>query len=148
MGTETEFISPTGTIKRDCDTVYSFVSDIRNFSRFVPADSVTNWVADADSCSFGVSPVGEAKITITERTPPSTVKFGGIALQNTNFRVWVQMKESEPSETKFRIVIKADLNQFYVLLATKPVNNFLERLVDQIEKFEGWDEIVKDTQSP
>jgi hypothetical protein len=148
MGTETEFISPTGTIKHDCGKVYNFVADIRNFSRFVPADSVTNWIADADSCSFEVSPVGEANIRIVERKQPTVVKFGGVALQNTAFRVWVQLKEVGLSETKFRIVIKADLNQFYKLLAAKPVNNFLERLVDQIEKFEGWDEITKDTQSP
>ena len=148
MSTETEFISPTGTIRHDCDKVYNFVSDIRNFSRFVPAGSVTNWVADADSCSFEVSPMGFAQVRITERTAPKLVKFEGVALQNTNFRLWVQMSECNHSETKFRIVAKAELNQFYKLLATKPINDFLERLVDQIEKFEGWDETIKDTQSP
>lgn len=148
MGTETEFISPTGTIKHDCDKVYNFVSDIRNFSRFVPDDTVTNWIADADSCSFEVSPMGIAEVRITERTAPKLVKFEGVALQNTNFRLWVQMSECNPSETKFRIVLKAELNQFYKLIASKPVNNFLERLVDQIEKFEDWHEIAKDTQSP
>lgn len=147
MGTETEFISPTGTIKHECSKVYNFVSDIRNFSRFVPEGSVTNWVADADKCSFEVSPMGQAEVRITERTPPKMVKFEGVALQNTKFRLWVQMNESNHSETKFRIVARAELNQFYKLLATKPVNDFLERLVDQIEKFEGWDEVVKDTQS-
>jgi len=148
MGTETEFISPTGTIGAGCDKVYTFVSDIRNFSRFVPADSVTNWVADADSCSFEVNPVGKANVNITLRTPPTAVKFEGVALQNTNFRLWVQMKESGPSETKFRIVVKADLNPFYKLLASKPVNDFLEDMVNRIEKFDGWDEVIKDTQSP
>lgn len=147
MSTETEFTSPAGTIRLSCDKVYNFVSDIRNFSRFIPADSVTDWVADADSCSFEISPVGEATVKITERIPPTVVKFEGVALQNTKFRLWVQMKESEPSVTRFRIVLKAELNPIYKLLAGKPINDFLERLVSQIEKFDGWDEVITDTQS-
>lgn len=147
MSTETEFTSPSGTIAQNCDKVYNFVSDIRNFSRFIPADSVTNWVADADSCSFEISPLGEATVKITERTPSTVVKFEGVALQSTNFRFWVQMKESEPTVTRFRIVLKAELNPFYKLLAAKPINNFLESLVGQIEKFDGWDEVLTDTQS-
>jgi carbon monoxide dehydrogenase subunit G len=148
MASESEFISPTGTIAAECTKVYSFVSDLRNFTRFIPEETVTNWVADEDSCSFEVSPVGKASVSITERVPSTKVKFEGIALQNIGFRIWVQLIDAEPKVTRFRIVLKADLNTFYKMMATKPVNNFLGKLVKEIEKFDGWDDFKTDTQSP
>jgi carbon monoxide dehydrogenase subunit G len=146
MSGETEFTSRTGTINRDIAAVYGFVSDIRNFNRLIPEDTVLNWVADADSCSFDISNLGSAKINIAERVPMTLVKFEGVAIQNTGFRLWVQLKEAEPSVTKFRLVIKADLNPFYKLMVSTPITNYLERLVGEIEKFEDWNGAISDTQ--
>jgi carbon monoxide dehydrogenase subunit G len=148
MSSETEFVSPAGTISADNTLVYNLVSDIRNFSRFIPEDTVTNWVADADSCSFEINPVGSVTIKLTERNPASLVKYEGVALQNTGFRIWVQMKEVEPSITRFRIVLRADLNPFYKMMASNAINGFLEKLVKEIEKVEGWEGFISDTQSP
>jgi carbon monoxide dehydrogenase subunit G len=148
MASESEFVSPTGTITADSTKVFSFVSDLRNFTRFIPEESVRNWVADKDSCSFDVSPVGQANVSITERVPITKVKFEGTALQNIEFRLWVQLIAEETDVTKFRIVLKAVLNPFYKMMATKPINNFLEKVVNEIEKFDGWDDFRPDTQSP
>jgi hypothetical protein len=148
MSSESEFISPAGTINAGSALVYKFVSDIRNFSRFIPEETVKNWVADPDSCSFEINPVGSVNVKVTERTPDSLVKFEGVALQNTGFRIWVQMKEAEPSVTKFRIVLRADLNPFYKMMASNAITGFLAKLVDEIEKVEGLDELISDTQSP
>jgi carbon monoxide dehydrogenase subunit G len=148
MSSETEFVSPAGTIKAGTTLVYNFVSDIRNFSRFIPEESVKNWVADAESCSFEINPVGSVTVKLTEKNPASLVKFEGVALQNTAFRIWVQLKDSEPTVTRFRIVLRAELNPFYKMMASNAINNFLEKLVKEIEKVEGWDGFTSDTQSP
>ena len=148
MSSETEFVSPSGTINAGSTQVYNFVSDIRNFSRFIPEETVKNWVADADSCSFEISPVGSVNVKLTERNPTSLVKFEGVALQNTAFRIWVQLKETETAVTRFRIVLRAELNPFYKMMASKAVSGFLERLVKEIEKVEDWEGFISDTQSP
>jgi len=147
MSAETEFTSPAGTLMVDSGKVFNFVTDIRNFSRFIPADSISDWVADIDSCSFRVNPMGEVAVTLTEKTPATLVKFEGTAMQSIGFKVWIQLKETEPGHTKFRIVVRAILNPFYKLIATKPASDFLERLVSEIENFEGWDDVISDTQS-
>ena len=148
MSSETEFVSPAGTINASSSLVYNFVSDIRNFSLFIPEETVKNWVADADSCSFEISPAGLVTVKVVERTPTSLVKFEGLALQNTGFRIWVQLKGAEPSVTRFRIVLRAELNPFYKMMASKTVAGFLEKLVKEIEKVEGWEGFISDTQSP
>ena len=90
MSSETAFVSPAGTINAGTTLVYNFVSDIRNFSRFIPEETVKNWVVDADNCSFEINPVGSVTVKLTEKNPTSLVKFEGVALQNTGFRIWVQ----------------------------------------------------------
>ena len=148
MSSEAEFVSPAGTINAGTTLVYNFVSDIRNFSRFIPEETVKNWVVDADNCSFEINPVGSVTVKLTEKNPTSLVKFEGVALQNTGFRIWVQLKEAEPSVTRFRIVLRAELNPFYKMMASNAINNFLEKLVKEIEKVEGWEGFTSDTQSP
>lgn len=148
MSSETEFVSPAGTINAGTTLVYNFVSDIRNFSRFIPEETVKNWVVDADNCSFEINPVGSVTVKLTEKNPTSLVKFEGVALQNTGFRIWVQLKEAEPSVTRFRIVLRAELNPFYKMMASNAINKFLEKLVKEIEKVEGWEGFTSDTQSP
>lgn len=148
MADETEFISRSGTIKAPADKVFRFVGDIRNFGKFVPADTFKNWEADADSCSFEISPLGKASLTIAERDPESKVKYEGSAFNNTSFRLWFQFREPEEEVTRFRIIIRADLNPFYKLMAKGPVNEFLEKVVSEIENYNDWDDVVTDTQSP
>jgi carbon monoxide dehydrogenase subunit G len=148
MSSESEFISPSGTINASSSLVYNFVSDIRNFSRFVPEETVKNWVADSDSCSFEISPAGSVTVKLTERIPTSLVKFEGVALQNTDFKVWVQLKETDASVTRFRIVLRAGLNPFYKMMASNAISGFLAKLVKEIEKIEGWEGFISDTQVP
>jgi hypothetical protein len=148
MADETEYISRPGTISAPAAKVFRFVRDIRNFGRFVPQDTFKKWEADADSCSFEISPLGKASIAIAERDPESKVKYEGSAFNNTSFRLWFQFREPEEGVTRFRIVIRADLNPFYKLMANGPVNEFLEKVVSEIENYNDWDEVFTDTQSP
>ena len=59
-----KFESRVGKITEDDEVIYSFVTDMRNFKQFIPADTVKNWEADIESCRFEVSPLGKAGIKI------------------------------------------------------------------------------------
>jgi len=133
-----KFESRIGKIEENEGVIFNFAKDMRNFKQFIPPDTVKNWEADINSCSFEVSPVGKAGLSIVERDPNKTVKFAGNGLNGTEFFLWLQLKQTGEKETRTRITIKADLNPALKMMATKPINDFLEKIVTGMESFKAW----------
>jgi carbon monoxide dehydrogenase subunit G len=133
-----KFESRVGKINSSSKAVYDFLNDMRNFKQFLPDGKVDNWIAEKDNCSFSVSPVGEARLRIIYSEPYSEVKYEGNGLNNTNFWLWVQLKQISEKDTRVKITIKADINPMIKMMASGPLNDFLDKLVSGMEKYSDW----------
>lgn len=133
-----KFESRVGRIEEKSEAVFTFLIDMRNFKQFLPDDKVQNWSAEKDNCSFEISPVGKAQLRIVDKEAYSVVKYEGQGLNNTNFFLWVQLKELSETDTRVKITIKAELNPVLKMMASKPLDDFLEKLVSGMENFSDW----------
>jgi carbon monoxide dehydrogenase subunit G len=138
MATNSNFVSRTGKLSCKPETVYNFITDIRNFKQFIPPGNIQNWQATDDNCSFQVPPIGSATIKITEKSPFSSVIFSGDALQKNDFTLNVHITENEKNLADVRLSLSADLNPFLKMMASDPIEKFLEMLISEMEKFEMW----------
>ena len=132
------FESRIGKISEKSELIFIFLNDMRNFKQFLPEKKVENWIAEKDNCSFEISPVGKSKLKIAEKEPFKYVKYKGDGLNNTRFNLWVQLKEMSESDTRVKITIKAEINPMIKMMATKPLKDFLEKLVVGMESFKDW----------
>jgi len=137
----TRYESRIGKIRAGEKEIYTFVTDMRNFRRFLPEHTIENWEASVDECSFEVSMVGKSIIKIVRKEPFSTVKYTGYGLNNTEFNFWIQLKEMNENDTRVKLTIKADLNPGLKAIASKPIKEFLNKLVGGMEEFNDWTEI-------
>lgn len=133
--------SRIASIDAGSSEIFDFLSDMRNFKRFLPEKTVQNWEASTDECSFEVTPVGRSVIKIMSKDPGNTVKYAGRGMNDTEFYIWVQLKELAEKDTRVKLTIKADLNPGIKLIASKPIKDFLEKLVSGMEKFDDWENI-------
>ena len=134
-----KFESRTGKISASDEVVYNFITDMRNFGRFIPGGTIEKWNATTDDCSFEISPVGGVKLSIIEREPFTTVKYVGDGLNNTESYLWVQLKQVAENDTRVKITIKAGINPMIRGMVAKPIDDFLEKLVSGLEKFSDWE---------
>lgn len=118
------------------EQIYGFLTDIRNFEQFIPAGSVHEWQADADTCSFGVPHLGNVKMTIDKKEPYSIVGFRGTALKNNHFEMQVHINRSEDDRAGVRVNLNTELNPFIKMMAAKPIGQFLEMVISRIENFD------------
>ena len=139
MDKMSKFESRTGRVNVSSKTIFGFITDMRNFKQFLPGKNLSNWQADNDSCSFEVSPIGKAHMKIVDTDPYKTVKYGGDGLNNTRFFLWIQLKEVSDSDTRVKITIMADINPMIKMMASGPINDFLDKLVSGMEVFDKWD---------
>jgi carbon monoxide dehydrogenase subunit G len=133
------FESRTGKLNCTPSEIFDFVTDIRNFKQFVPdGASVNELNIDRESCSFNISPLGNVNLNLSEKEPHKKVVYNGSALQSNDFSLILDIKETIAGKAEVHIKLAAKLNPLLKMMAAKPVGNFLEKLIDEMEKFRGW----------
>lgn len=139
MAELSRFESRSASLSCTGEKFYRFITDIRNFGRFMPAEVIKNWQADETSCRFVISGLGDLKLNISEKEPFSLVKFGGNALMTIDFILSALISDEGNGSGKVTLVMEAQLNPLMKMMASGPIENFLETLVNEMEKFENWD---------
>jgi hypothetical protein len=126
--------SKIGRLNQADEKIYNFLSDFNNFHNLIPADKVKNWSATSDSCQFTVDGIGDAGLKIIEKTPFSLIKVTSEGKTPINFFLWIQIKKIDEGSSAIRIVIEPQVNQMMMMMVKGPLQNFLDMLVDQVEK--------------
>ncbi|MGD2034327.1 MAG: SRPBCC family protein [Bacteroidales bacterium] len=128
--------SKIGKIVNTDEQVYNFLTDFNNFKNLIPEDKISDWESDEDSCSFSVNPIGKTGIKIVEKEPFKLIKLASLEEDKYNFTFWVQLKMVEENDTRIKLTLKADLNPMIQMMAKKPLQEFLDKLVDQLVKYD------------
>jgi hypothetical protein len=138
------FESRTGRLSCRAEDLFYFLTDIRNYEQFIPKDKLSDIRIDKDSCTFNIGMLGNVNINIKERTPYSEVVFSGKAIMVNECSLYVKFHDTDPGNSEVRLLFIADLNPMLKLIASDPINKFLETIITEVEKFKGWKEIRKD----
>lgn len=131
----TKFESRIGKLNTSGEKAFSFLSDFRNFSRFIPADKIKEWEASTEQCKFTVEGVGKVGLKIIEKEPYKLVKITGDSTAGLEFFFWIQIKEIGEKDTRVKLTIKVDLNPMMKIVAAKPLKSFVNLMVDKIEEY-------------
>lgn len=133
------FESRTGRLACNAEEVFTFVTDIRNFERFIPGGIISNWNAEKESCSFSVSILGTVTVRLSEKERFTKVVFSGDALKKNDFLLTLNITDNVGDHAEVRILLNAELNPMMKMMAVKPIKQFLERLINEMEGFRDWE---------
>ena len=126
--------SRIGKINNSEENVYNFLSDFNNFKELIPGDKIKDWESSSDTCRFTIESIGEARMQIVEKQPYKLIKVSSQVNNNIDFNFWIQIKQAGDNDTRIKLTIKADVNPMLQMVAKKPLQTFLDSLIDQIEK--------------
>jgi len=130
----TKIESKIGRISKPDEKIYNFLSDFNNFQHLIPPDKVKNWNSSNDSCNFTVDGIGDAGMKIIEKTPFSLIKITSDGKTPISFFLWIQIKKIDENTTGIKIVLEPQVNQMIFMMVKGPLQNFVDMLVDQLEK--------------
>jgi carbon monoxide dehydrogenase subunit G len=137
------FESRTGKLTCNAKEVFFFVTDIRNFERFIPVGIISNWKAEKESCSFSVSMLGTLSVRLAEKERYTKVVFSGDALKKNDFLLTLNITDNVSDHAEVMILLSAELNPMMKMMAGKPIGQFLERLINEMEGFSDWESARK-----
>lgn len=123
-------------IHRSAEQVYGVLSDFRNFTPLLQG-KVDQWEASENHCSFKVQGI-PMRLSIVEKTPGSLIKFSGDDGSPFDFTFWVQMKEVAPYDTRFRLVLHANLNMMMKMMLGSKLRDGIEQMAKHMaDAFNG-----------
>ena len=134
--------SRPGTISCNAGKAFAFITDLRNFGRFAREGTVSDWQAERDSCSFAVAMMGRVHVRIKEKEPEVKVVYEGDALNKNDFTIEIRLSAVPGGLAEAKLNMSADLNPMMKMLADKPIRQFMELLMQEIEKFRDWDDVA------
>jgi hypothetical protein len=135
------FESRPGRLSCRPGEAFSFITDLRNFDRFIQEGTISNWKADKESCSFSVSMVGAVNIRLVSKDEGKKVIYQGDALSSNDFTIRVDLSDDLSDHSEIRLFLTADLNPVLKMMADKPIRQFLDILINEIEGFRDWHDI-------
>ena len=127
--------SKIGKIHNTGENTYNFLSNFNNFNKLIPEDKIKNWESSENSCSFTADGIGEARMQIIEKEPFRLIKVSSEVNNKIDFNFWIQIKQVHENDTRIKLTIKADINPMLQMIAKKPLQNFLDSIIEQLEKF-------------
>jgi hypothetical protein len=134
--------SRAGKISCSQGEAFNFITDLRNFRRFIKEGTLSDWNAEKDSCSFSVSMLGTVKVRLIEKEAVKKVVFQGDALSTNDFTINVDISDNSSDPAEIKLSLSASLNPVMKMMADKPIRQFLEILMKEIEDFRGWHDIT------
>ena len=143
MSDLSNYESRSGSLSCTSKEVFDFVTDIRNFEQFIPAGTINNWQSGKDTCSFSVSMIGTVSLRIEKKEPYNKVIFNGDALKKNDFSLVLNILGNANNYAEVKVLLEAELNPMLKLMANKPIIQFLEMLIREMENFKGWKNITE-----
>lgn len=134
----TKFESAIKPLAASSQTVYTMLTDLRNLEKIrdrIPKDKISDVTFSEDEVMFKVEPVGNVGIKIIEREEPSCIKFTAVK-SPVEFMLWIQLKEISDNDTRLKVTLKADLSPMIKMMATKPLQGFVDTLANSIASFD------------
>ena len=132
------FTSRTANLRCSAKEFFDFATDIRNFEQFISAESFSNLKADKDSLSFQANMLGTVNLTIAEKEAYYKIVYRGENQRVNDFLLIIEISNSESGNALVIITLKAELNPMLKMLATAPVNRFIDLLCNKMEEYRGW----------
>ncbi|HBG69881.1 MAG: hypothetical protein A2W93_14810 [Bacteroidetes bacterium GWF2_43_63] len=128
-----EYESKNVLLNADRATVYSFLSDFRNFDQLIPSQ-VKNWEATADWCSFKAEGAGQVKLRyksksqeLIEIEPDMNLPVSG------EITLFVKLDDQLP-KTKATVGAHVSIPPMFSMMLSRPLKNLLEMIAEALEK--------------
>jgi len=124
--------SDYGIINQPTKKVFEYLSDLNNYIELLPADKITDWESDVDSCSFkikGATTIGFQKKSVE---PFNRINLISGDKSPIDFDLTIILSENG-DETKGHIEFESNVNPFLRMMIEKPLKNLFGHMVEKME---------------
>ena len=115
--------------------IYNVLSNMKNIERvkdLIPKDKIQEMEVESDRIRMKVDGLAQKiTIAIVDRIENDTIKFGAEGIpMNANF--WIQMKELNPTDTRLKLTVKAEIPMMFKFMIEKKLQQGLDQAAEML----------------
>ncbi|MBO4666296.1 MAG: SRPBCC family protein [Paludibacteraceae bacterium] len=135
---EQKYESKIQSIPAPVDKIYPVLSNLSNLERVkdkLPADKVSEVEISEDAVKMKVDGLGQkVVIRVVDKIENDTIKFGFDNIpMDVNF--WIQLKQVNPTDTRVKLTVKADIPMFFRMMIEKKLQQGLDDAAIMLTQF-------------
>ena len=127
------FKSDKITINKTSEDIFAFLSDFNNFEKLMP-EQVRNWQSTNESCSFTIKGMADLAMKMGQRTEFSQITYNSEGKKPFAFDLNTHFNSVDGDQTETQIILNADLNPMLKMMASRPLQNFVNLLVNKLKE--------------
>lgn len=118
-------------INRKVEEIFTFLSDFRNFEKLMP-EQISNWQADADSCSFEITGMASIELRMVEKKAPGFLKIDSEGKSPFPFSLITRLQKKSDALTESSFEIDADVNPVMSMMVKRPLENLVNMMNEKL----------------
>jgi carbon monoxide dehydrogenase subunit G len=124
--------SDTVTIKKPAKDVFNFLADLNNLEKIMP-EQVEKWTSTENECHFTVKGMASLGLKVIERVPYTKIALTRNGNAPFEYTITCHVEENGLNSS-VRMVFESDMNMMMKMMAERPLTNFVNMLVHNLEK--------------
>lgn len=120
-------------IDQPAERVYDFLADCNNHEQLMP-ENIYNWSSTRDEARFTIQNMAKLALKVDERVPNQEIRI--VPLEKAPFDVtmkWV-IESTGTMTSRAKLIIEADLNMMMKMLASGPLQKFVDHQVARLKE--------------
>ena len=119
--------SPTRSVNQNSETVFNFLSDVKNFEKLMPENIDKFELLNEDTFRFALRGMPEIVLRKEEEYPNSKVVLGA-ASSKLNFTLTADIQEIDSNKSDVSLVFEGKFNAMMAMMIKGPITNFIQTL--------------------
>lgn len=120
------------TAFKSSEFIYSNLEKLESYEALMP-DTIEKFEIDNNSFIFGLKGMPEIRLVLKDKTPNSSIVLGA-ASSKMPFTLQLNINELSENSSEIQILFNGDFNPMVSMMVKKPLTNFIETLIQNIEK--------------
>ena len=121
-------------INRSNIVLFNFVGNFDNFGKLMP-EQVTDWKSTDDTCSFTISGMASLSMRMALKQPNDKIVMASVGEKPFSYELICHLVALSDENTEAQLVFDAQLSPMIAMMATRPLQNFINILVNKLKAY-------------
>ena len=120
-------------ITASAETIFTFLSDFNNLEELMPS-KVVNWSSTPTSCAFTIDGMAHLNMAFGKNAENEKIEMISKGKNPFDYDLSTNIANVDDTKCEVHIIFNADMNAMIAMMAKKPLQNFVDVLVERLQK--------------
>jgi len=120
-------------VAASAETIFAFLSDFNNLQELMPS-KVVNWSSTATTCAFTIDGMAHLNMAFGKNIENEKIEMISEGKNPFTYDLSTNIFNVDEANSEVYIIFNADMNAMIAMMAKKPLQNFVDILVDRLQE--------------